>query len=496
LRFEFEQAPYEAADRYSAIDLGLANPGAGNLPGALIFAGSGPGRVGRRTLSDTDYSGVGPRFGLAWQADRKTVIRGGYGLYYSSNYNSVGTAGFNISASFASLDNGITPAFHLSDGFPQNFNHSPRIDPTFQNGQSGSYIQSTSTRLPRTQNWSLGIQRELTTNLLAEAVYIGNHNTRQLAGQLVNINQVDPKYLVLGSLLTANVNSPEARAAGIPIPYPGFNGSVAQALRPFPQYQTLSTTATAGNSIYHALQIGLRKRLSVGLSLDAHYSLSKNIGYTSSALSGGAGLDGNIGQDNLNRKLERAILPTDITHAILISYVYDLPFGPGKAFLNQGGAAGKLIGGWSVAGVHRYQSGMPLSLSMNNNLPIFNRVLRPDRVSGQEAGTGISNADFNPNRDRAINLNAFAVPAPFHFGTAPPTIQDLRTFAVLNEDFSLIKITPLTERFSLENYGQFINAFNRHRFTGIGTNFSNSTFGLVSGTSLPRFIQVGMRLRF
>ena len=350
--------------------------------------------------------------------------------------------------------------------------------------------------MPRTQNWSFGVQRELTANLMAEAVYIGNHNTRQLAGQLVNLNQVDPKYLSLGSLLTQNINSPEARAAGIPIPYPGFNSSVAQALRPFPQYQGLSTTATAGNSIYHALQLSLRKRLSVGLSLDAHYSLSKNIGYTSSALSGGAGLDQNILQDNFSRKLERAILPIDITHAVLISYVYDLPLGPGKAFLDRGGVVGKLIGGWSVAGVHRYQSGMPLSLLMANNLPIFNRVLRPDRVSGQQASTGISNADFEPNSDRAINLNAFAVPAPFHFGTAPPAIQDLRGFPVLNEDFSLIKVTSLTERFSLETYAQFINAFNRHRFTGIGTTFNTTTFGLVSGASLPRFIQVGIRLRF
>src|SRR5262245_10022122 len=109
---------------------------------------------------------------------------------------------------------------------------------------------------------------------------------------------------------------------------------------------------------------------------------------------------------------------------------------------------------------------------MANSLPIFNRSLRPDRVAGQRASMGINNGSFEPSRDRAIHLNAFAVPALFKFGTAPPAIQDLRGFPVLNEDFSLIKITPLTERFSLENYVQFINAFNCHRFTGINTTFN------------------------
>lgn len=383
------------------------------------------------------------------------------------------------------MDNGITPAFRLREGFPQNFIRTPQTNPTFLNNQNGTYLEANAGAMPRTQNWSLGIERELSANLVLEATYIGNHSTRQTEPQIININQLPPQYLTLGSLLTQSVTSAAAVAAGIRVPYPGFTGSVAQALRQFPQYRTLTAAnAKAGNAIYHGVEVRARKRLSAGLSFDASYTLSKNIGYNNPSFAGRGGAD-NILQDNFNRRLERAVLPYDITHAVLFHYVYDLPI-----------LRGRRLGGWTLSGIHRYQSGNPLPIFMTNSLPIFNRVLRPDRAAGPALPTGISNADFQPDRDRVINPGALAAPAPFRFGNAAPYYQELRNFPVLTEDFSILKATRITEKVNTELSTQFINAFNRHRFTEIDGNFSNASFGRVRSASLPRLIQMGLRVRF
>jgi hypothetical protein len=133
---------------------------------------------------------------------------------------------------------------------------------------------------------------------------------------------------------------------------------------------------------------------------------------------------------------------------------------------------------------------------MNNTLGIFSQRLRPDAVSGQYPVTTLGTGEFDPAADRRMNLGAFSAPAPFRFGTAPPTSQDLRTFAYLNEDFALTKETRIGERVQIENYGQFFNAFNRHRFHSFENNFSSASFGRPRGVSLPRFIQLGIRVRF
>ncbi len=486
LRFEYERAPFEAADRYSVMSLATPNPGAGNLPGAVVFAGNGPGRTSSRTLSETDYTGWGPRIGFAWRAIPKTVLRGGYGIYYANSVLGLAsTAGFNITGNFASIDNGVTPAFVLRSGFPQNFSREPSISPTVLNNQNATYVEASSGAMPRTQNWSFGIQREITANLLLEANYIANHNTRQSDPQLVNINQVDPKYLSLGSVLAQSVTSSTAVAAGIRVPYPGFTGSVAQALRAYPQYRTLTAAATkAGSSIYHAMELRMRKRLSHGLSLDASYTLSKNIGHNSPSFVGRGGADVVL-QDNFNRGLERAILPYDIPHAFLLHYAYDLPLWKTRR-----------LGGWSFSGIHRYQSGNPIPIFMTNSLPIFNRVLRPDVVPGQALGTAISNGDLDPDSGRVINRAAFQAPPANSFGTAAPYYQNLRNCNVLAEDLSLIKTTAISEKLGTEFYVQFINAFNRHRFGEVDGNWRNATFGAVRAASLPRFIQLGLRVKF
>jgi hypothetical protein len=325
--------------------------------------------------------------------------------------------------------------------------------------------------------------------MLLEASYVGVKGTRLGTG-LFNINEVDPRYLSLGATLTQNIASPAAAAAGITAPYPGFRGSVSQALRPFPQYLSISNNANPnGNSTYHALQTKIERRFAAGLTLLGAYTRAKTISDGDIAAGGGPS-----GQTFYNRRLEKAISTNDVPHVVAISYTYELPFGRGKPFLSRTGAvAQKLVAGWQITGIHQYQAGRPISLTANNTLPIFNGVLRSDVNSGVQRRLN----PVNPLADQWINPAAFSVPTGFRFGTAARAYTDLRTNAFLNESFGVIKRTPLTERVNLTFRAEFFNAFNRTVFGAPVGNVSAGNFGRVTNqANTPRQGQFALRIDF
>ncbi len=485
LRYEISLPPWELEDRYVLVDLQAANPAAGNRPGAAIFAGEGTGRVGQRRLLSTNFGAVGPRFGFAYALRPNTVLRGGYGIFYGNPGVGIVTTGLRQFVNRQSLDAGITPAFLLSEGFQGVSSATPQPNPALLNGLAVTARNGTVNRQPRTQNWSLSLQRELAQDWMLEMNYVANHTTGSSNPGMTNINQVPADRLSLGSLLTQQVTSAAAQQAGISLPYEGFRGSVAQSLRPFPQFLTVTEQAAkAGRSFYNGASARLRKRFSKGLQFEASYTWSRNLGFSNPG-EAGFGTTNNVLQDDGNRQLEWALLPNDVPHAVVGFWTYDLPLGKGKRW-----------GGWQVSGIHRYQSGVPLSIFTSNTLPVFNRALRPDAVAGVDRATGISLGDFQPGVDRRINPNAFALPAPFRFGTAAATYDDVRNFPVINEDFSLIKNTRITESSSIELSTQFINAFNRHRFAAINVNRNTPLFGQASGSNLGRIVTIGAKIRF
>jgi hypothetical protein len=471
LRYEFMGAPVETKDQYSLVDLSVANPTAGNRPGASIFATSS-----RRRLYSADYSAIGPRFGFAYSFGRKMVARGGYGLFYGDNDLNPVTTGFRTVAGFQTLDQGVTPPFLLQNGFPGTFSATPALGPAILNGQNVTALSSSATRNPRTQNWSMSLQRELTANWTAELSYVANKATRLASAAMINDNQVDPRYLSLGSVLTQQVTSSAAVAAGVTRPWPTFTGTVAQALRPYPQYLTVTEqSAKAGASFFQSFVARIRKRYSSGVTLDTHYTYSKLLGTSDTT------------QDHFKRGAEWTYLNYDIPHSLVLQYTYEIP---GTTRLRA------LTGGWNINGIHRYQSGTPLFVTVNNTLPLFNRTLRPDAVSGASRTNEIGLGDFQANSNRRINAAAFRSPAPFTFGNAAASYGDLRNFRVFTEDFSIVKNTRLAERANLEFTAAFINAFNRHRFTDFVANLNNPTFGQATGSSLGRIITLGLKLKF
>lgn len=495
-RYEIYFPRTEAHNNFSSFDPALPNPGAGNLLGAIAFLGDGTGRDNTRTsFANTYYKDFGPRLGFAYQAFNKTVLRGGYGVFYAPGNATLGLRGsqnfiygFNAAPNYATTNTGVTPAFALDQGFPTNWPLPPFIDPTVQNGSNANMIGAGDGRPPYFQNWQFGIQQEIAARLVVDASYVGVKGTRLGTG-LINWNEVDPKYLSYGSLLTQNITSAAAIAAGFTPPYAAFRGSVAQSLRPYPQYLNVPNNANPnGNSTYHALQVKVEKRFSQGLSFLGSYTFAKSIS-DGDIMAGG----GPAGQTFYNRTLEKAISTNDVPQVAAISFSYELPFGSGKRWVNQKGAAGKIAGGWQLTGILQYQAGRPIIMTANNTLPIFNSTLRPDALFVPTK----SLTPVDPLADLWINKDAFAVPAASRLGTAARAYTDLRAQGFSNESFGLIKRTPLTEKVNLTFRMEFFNAFNRTVFGAPVGNISAGNFGKVSSqANTPRQGQLALRIDF
>jgi hypothetical protein len=503
LRLDYQTARTEENDEYSTFDANTPNPGAGGRPGAVIFAGSGPGRAGTRTFEHPDLDAWGPRAGFSYRVNDKTVVRGGYGMYYAgvafSQFTGDPNLGFASNAAAPNTTNGLFPAFYLDAGFPtQNIRQPPFIDPTIANGAGVPAVAPDGLTLPRWQNWSLTFERRLAKNMMLDVSYIGNKGTRlnhhgQRAGLDYNMN--DPRVLSLGAaLLNSNINSPAARNAGIQIPYPGFNGTVAQALRKYPQYQNIEWRGLPlGRSQYHALEVVLEQRLSAGLQYRIGYTFSRLKNNGAESGQGNEGLNGDV-QDPVNWDTADWGLSVDDTpHVLLVGFTWDI--GQGK-WGGWSGAKKALLGGWNLSGILRYESGRPLRINMANDMAglLFNTRKRPNRTGADAVNAG---GDFDPLTDNYFNRSAWEDPGPLTFGNAPPNDGSARGFKVYNEDLTVSKSFDLKSDLKMRFVAQVGNIFNRTTFCAPNTNFSSPAFGTVNTQcNQARSVQFGLRLDY
>jgi hypothetical protein len=193
---------------------------------------------------------------------------------------------------------------------------------------------------------------------------------------------------------------------------------------------------------------------------------------------------GPSGQTTYNRTLEKAIATTDVPHIFALSYSYALPFGKSK-----------ILGGWILTGIHQYSVGIPLILTANNTLPLFNAALRPNAVAGVNRRAEAPN--FDPAVDFWINRAAFAAPPALTFGSSARSYSDLRNPSFLNENFGLLKKIKFYDRYTVTFRAELFNAFNRVIFAAPQANVSNAQFGRISGQSnTPRQGQLALRFEF
>jgi hypothetical protein len=503
LRFDYQGCLSEARGGQSTFDPNTPNPGAGGHLGAIIFGGKGTGRTGKNCFEQPKKDAWGPRVGFAYRIGDKTSLRGGYGIYYgglpANQFSGTAELGFSTNPTVPNVTNGFSPAFYWDTGFPSSvIKLPPTIDPSIANGQGPTWILRNSKDLPRYQDYSVSLERQVGTSLLLRATYTGNHGTRLPApatglGLLDNMN--NPSILALGAaVLGADINSPLAVAAGIKSPYVGFKGDVAQALRPWPQYTRLNALSVPyGYSSYNAFTAQVDKRFTGGLFGRIAYTNSKLI--NSGAEDVLAGDDRGIQNPLRGAVDDRALSRDDVPQSLIIAWSYELPFGKGKRY-SFTGPMDKIVGGWTISATQRYDEGRPLGISMACDFCgfIFSNVKRPNRVPGARGYGKTSNV--RPG-DQYLLKSGWADPGPLAFGNEPNNDPTIRSPHYFNEDFAISKMIPFTERFDARFESNIGNIFNRHLWCDPDTNWSDSTFGQVSAQcNTPRSIQFGLRVEF
>ncbi len=387
------------------------NPAAGGIPGALVWSGSLPGHIGDAALFDGYKKAFGPRLGFAYQLGSATVLRVSGGRFFGPVKASGGSTHFEaliLNTNWTSNDLNVVDFPTLLDkGLPA-WQPPPYLDPSYSNNQTAGFWQrSDSGRPPDFSSWSLDLQRQMAGNVIVSAAYTGTKGSH-LSSSILNLDQIDPKYIgIYGiTLLRSNINSPAARAANIPIPYPGFNSTVQRALSPYPQYQDVATAGAAnsvgeraGSSTYHALILKADKRYSSGITLLGSYVFSKMFSNADSTTVS----DRNV-MDQYNRGLEKALSGDDQTHMARVAFSYDLPAGKGKP-LALAGIVNTLLGDWGLAGSCIYESGTPMTVSPGvSPIGTNNRVFV---TSYDNWRAPVSSNGFDPNKDVWWNNSAF-----------------------------------------------------------------------------------------
>jgi hypothetical protein len=526
LRWDGNLPPTGLNNRWTDFGPTTPNPAAGNIPGAVLFSGDCQGCVGSRTLANFWSKGFGPHIGIAYSRDTKTVIRAAYARSYGALVSVSGSthnSGYTLTQTFSSSNTGLTPTYIVDNGMPA-WTAPPFINPSVSNGANVAWFQGNeTTKLPAYDNFSFSVQRQIGGSMVAEIGYSGVMGSHLQTG-LLDYNQISPSYLTaFGSVtqsltvLNSAVGSAAANAAGIKAPYAGFSGSVAQALRPYPQYNVIDTYAGqgdhSGHSTYHALLLKFQKRYSNGLTFQGSYAFSKLLTDSDSAWGNalGAGQGAYYAADLFNRGLEKSIGEFDVSHDFKFSTLYDLPFGKGQKYLTKGPAAWAL-GNWRISSINLYASGTPVAITSSNTLPIY--------AAGDVGSTRITpyitsydgwqpnfNGGFDPSK------NTFFVPygtGPFPIqgsGTALNTIGNstrynpkLRLFPNLNENMSLTKTFPFREKMRLEFRAEAFNVFNRVRFGTGSTQLQSTTFGVLTGAgsqiNTPRQLQLALKFYY
>lgn len=488
-----------------SVNLTTPNPAANNYPGAYMFAGSGPNRSGLTRFWPTDFTDIGPRAGFAYQLTPKTILRGGFGIYYEATGN--GGCGCTIGANqnLSQTSDGLNPPFQWDNGIPTppGYKPPPNITPSAGNGQAVDFMGPNFGKAPRVYNWSLNLQREI-GKWLIDVAYVGNRG--HSLNSTVDLNQVNPSYLSLGSLLQQSITSPAVVAAGFTKPYANFpdNGSLAQALRPYPQFLNVwSRNSGDGRTWYDSAQFKVERRFG-DWQIMASYVRSKTLGmltyrqiFSQNQV---------YAQDMYNLANAKTYLPFDLPNVFNFINTYDLPFGTGKKFLNtKNRFVNAIVGNWTIADDHQYRSGALFSLTCPNTLG--NGVLFTDaRMCNANGGAILSGQDrtsLNPNNPSSIYFNAapFSVPGQFAFGTSSQYNSKFRQPPVLIDQLNLLKQVMVWPKgdgsaMRLQFNASAFNLFNRTNF-GVNGTVGNANFGRATGPQYgPRTITMGLRLYF
>ena len=499
VRYDFQLPPYERNNGLSNFLPDATNPLNG-LKGRVGYAGQDFGR----SALNSDKNDFGPRIGFAYDlsGNGRTVIRGGYSIFYPSifqvqyfgNVNGFSTTStaYNSAGGNANLT-----AFQLRDGFPTvpTLPGGRTLGPSAFLGQGVSYDQPNQ-QTPMSQQWNLSLQKQLPGKWVVEVTYTANHSTHLPSGNY-DLNQLTPQqYQTLGTSLQNPVANPYAGI--VPGSLGGSTITLQQSLAAFPYYTSVSVrTPHLGNSIYQAGLLRVEKRFSNGLTFLASYTKGKLI---SDSVASPIGF-GNVEQVTTsgyqnglyNRRAERSLDPTDVAQRLVLSGVYELPIGKGRKLNIDNSILNAVAGGWQIDSIALFQSGVPVVVSGASNF-----------LASRPNSTGVSAKLDNPTATRWFDTTQFVNPANYTYGNLGRVLPDVRNPGVINVDLSLVKNIPIREKMRLQIRAESFNVMNHVNLGFANGGFSpgtdgkniSSTFGTITTARDPRSIQLGAKLTF
>ncbi len=527
VRWDYYSPSSEKFDRFSFFDQTGVNPSAGGLLGRLAFAGDqwGAASYGKPYPEDPWYGAFAPRLGGVYSINDRTVLRTGYGIFYTQAFypgwgGGIAQDGFTNNVAFSSSQGGLAPAFLLDQGFPQDFQKPPVIQSDFRNGQSILYRPIDANKRPYSHQWNITVDRELLRDLSLSVAYVGTAG-RRLPSSLDPLNVLNPALLSMGNALYDEFKPGMTSLDGVSIPYPGWieqmtgcAPSVAQALLPYPQYcdRLQGLNENHGKSLYNSLQLKLEKRFSRGFYALVSYTYSQlktsGADNTQRGQENSLGVQGALSPFNRDRAYVTAL--DDTPNVLSTAFVWEIPVGPGHQRLSSG-IAGALLGGWQASTIFRYSSGIPYYFrSSTCNVPAQFRescipgIIDPAHVFAQDKGS------FDPAKGPLFNRAAFESVDGFNFyaGNGNPVEDSVRGFAYRNQDVTFIKNTKLPGNINFQFRAELFNIWNWHVFSARGNIFqlqsaafnldlASPNFGQWAGAvSDPRNVQVAARIEF
>jgi len=483
LRYEHETAPQDRDNNFiigfdpaiaSPLQKTVADP---KIFGSLLYAGvDGNGTMAGDPLNTK----FGPRAGVAYQVNSKTVIRGGYGLFWApATFSAQSTLGYSQTTPIvASNDNNFTPSATLENPFPGGLlkaaGNSARGLAGI--GQSLSVPNWKARSAGSIQQYSLDVQRQAPGGLVLSGGYIGSKSLN--LAQTLNLNQLAVASLSLGAALNQSVPNPMYLNGGT-LAVGSSTIARSQLLRPFPQFATISITdSDVGHAVYHALYLKASRRFAQGITVLATYTKSQNTGL------------GATPQNAYDPEAEYGLAATHIPSRLSIASTIELPFGKGKRLLNSNRMLDLIAGGWAVNAVGSMQSGYPLAVTQNNdNSVIGAAAMRPN-------ATGVSpvvDKPFNERLDGYLNPAAFSIAPQFSFGNVAPRIS-MRGPGMVNWDVSVFKTYAVRERLKVQFRAEALNFTNTPLFGAPNTNIASPAFGkITTQTNFSRLVQLGVR---
>ncbi|MDX1979130.1 MAG: carboxypeptidase-like regulatory domain-containing protein [Bryobacteraceae bacterium] len=459
LRWSYESPFGTKYGQNSQFDPAATDPITGRL-GAIVHR---PGPLAKKDLNNFQ-----PRIGMAWNFSPKWVFRGNFGLVTSDlfvNALNVGFEEYFATANIQSNPGDPRHAFKLSQGPPSfRFNVNPDGSVPFVGtnfgGRSATFWDP-NMRNPYVMNWSGGFQWEFRPQWLTEIQYQGSAGVGLLNNWDMNVVPLD-------------VSRDFATLDRIRTSYQNF--------RPYNQFGAIQHYSNYGHNTYHGVTFRVEKRYSSGMTLNSFFTFSKSINDVDE--DGGAG-----GITFYNRRLEKGRAAYDVRNRWVTTWTYELPFGKGKKWMNNGGIRNHLFGGWELVWIQTFQTGTPFTVSFAGSPNVYlPGASRPNQVLPNDQAK-LKHVDIGPNRfpfaaqNRYLNFDAFAYPDSFTPGTLGR--NTLEAPGIVWAQASLSKEWTIFERLRFHLRFDANNITKYHSFNPPNASFNlrdRSAFGTFNGT--------------